>query len=239
MRHRSLIVLWSALGLAMFGCSSDDSKADAGAAADGGGEAGPIGDGGADSKVADGSAGATDVSVGGAVTTDAATSDATPGGLATLGGAVPLVIGHRGLPGLYPEETLPSYEGAANAGADSLEEDLHLTKDCVLVARHNPWLSDNTNVTEVAMTNPAVAARKRTVPGVMVNVAYSLATYGGPAAYLSDRTDPNDPSRCSSPSSSTARTTPATGRSPTSPSMSSASGSAGPPTTPGTSGPPP
>ena len=115
-----------------------------------------------------------------------------PTPLSTLGGAVPLVIGHRGLPGLYPEETLPSYQGAADAGADSLEEDLHLTKDCVLVARHNPWLSDNTNIAEVAKTNAEVAKRKRTVPGVLVDVKYALATYGGPAQYLSDRTDPSD-----------------------------------------------
>ncbi|MBC7664117.1 MAG: glycerophosphodiester phosphodiesterase, partial [Caulobacter sp.] len=67
-----------------------------------------------------------------------------PTPLLTLDGSVPLVIGHRGLPGLYPEETLPAYEGAPDAGADSLEEDLHMTRDCVLVARHNPWLSDNT-----------------------------------------------------------------------------------------------
>ena len=113
--------------------------------------------------------------------------------LLTLDGAAPLIIAHRGLPGLYPEETLPAYEGAVDAGADSLEEDLHLTKDCVLVARHNPWLSDNTNIGEIAKTNPTVAARKRTVPGVMVNVTYSLATYGGPTQYLSDRTDPADP----------------------------------------------
>jgi len=113
--------------------------------------------------------------------------------LPTLDAAQPLVIGHRGLPGLFPEETQLAYEAAADAGADSLEEDLHLTKDCVLVARHNPWLSDNTNIADVAKTNAAVAARKRTVPGVLVDVKYSLATYGGPARYLSDRTDPNDP----------------------------------------------
>ena len=110
-----------------------------------------------------------------------------PTPLLTLDGSVPLVIGHRGLPGLYPEETLPAYEGAADAGADSLEEDLHMTRDCVLVARHNPWLSDNTNIATIAQTNPTVAARKRTTPGVLVNVGYDVATYGGPAQYLSDR----------------------------------------------------
>jgi glycerophosphoryl diester phosphodiesterase len=116
-----------------------------------------------------------------------------PAPLLTLDGSVPLVIGHRGLPGLYPEETLPSYEGAADAGADSLEEDLHMTRDCVLVARHNPWLSDNTNIATIAQTNPTVAARKRTVPGLLVNVGYDVTTVGGPAQYLSDRTDPADP----------------------------------------------
>ncbi len=90
---------------------------------------------------------------------------------ATLDGKPPLVIGHRGLPGLMPEETQASYDMAAALGTDALEEDLHLTKDCVLVARHNPWLSDNTNVAEVAKTNPEVAARKRTVPGKMVRRA--------------------------------------------------------------------
>ncbi|HEX5658335.1 MAG TPA: glycerophosphodiester phosphodiesterase family protein, partial [Polyangiales bacterium] len=112
---------------------------------------------------------------------------------ATLNGEQPLVIGHRGLPGLFPEETSVAYEGAADAGADSLEEDLHLSKDCVLVARHNPWLSDNTNVAEVAKTNADVAARKRTVPGRLVDVKYDLQKFGGPAQYLTDLTDANDP----------------------------------------------
>jgi len=42
-----------------------------------------------------------------------------PAALPTLDGSVPLVIGHRGLPGLYPEETLPSYEGAADGRGSS------------------------------------------------------------------------------------------------------------------------
>ncbi|MGJ7580393.1 glycerophosphodiester phosphodiesterase family protein [Variovorax sp. RHLX14] len=116
-----------------------------------------------------------------------------PPALRTLDGSAPLVIGHRGLPGLYPEETKLAYEAAADAGADSLELDLHLTRDCVLVARHNPWLSDNTNIAEVALTNPSVAARKRTVPGRLVNVTYPAIAANGPAQYLTDLTNPSDP----------------------------------------------
>ncbi len=119
--------------------------------------------------------------------------DTSPEALKTLDGSAPLVIGHRGLPGLYPEETRASYEGAADAGADSLELDLHLTKDCVLVARHNPWLSDNTNISEVAKTNAVVASRMRTVPGVLVSVKYPAVPANGPTTYLTDLTNPGDP----------------------------------------------
>ena len=116
--------------------------------------------------------------------------------LATLDGNAPLVIGHRGLPGLFPEETQAAYEGAADAGADSLEEDLHLSKDCVLIARHNPWLSDNTNVADVAVTNAVVAARKRTTPGRLVTAVYTVSpptNPNEPKQYLSDLVDPADP----------------------------------------------
>lgn len=118
---------------------------------------------------------------------------ADPQPFQTLDGKPPLVVGHRGLPGLMPEETQPSYDMAAALGTDALEEDLHLTRDCILVARHNPWLSDNTNIAEVAKTNPEVASRKRTVPGVMVKVAWAQTPTSGPSEYLTDLTDPKDP----------------------------------------------
>lgn len=92
-----------------------------------------------------------------------------------------------------PEETEASYDLAAAVGTDALEEDLHLTKDCVLVVRHNPWLSDNTNVAEVAKTNASVAARKRTVSGVRVKAP---ASPSAPADYLTDLTDPRIRNRC-------------------------------------------
>ena len=111
----------------------------------------------------------------------------------TLDGTPPQVIAHRGYSGLYPEQTRMAYEKAADAGADMLELDMHMTRDCQLVARHNAWLGDNTNVADVAKTNPAVAARKRTTPGVLVDVKYPAIAANGPAQYLSDQLDANDP----------------------------------------------
>ena len=115
------------------------------------------------------------------------------GTLGTLDGRAPLVIGHRGFPGVRPEETQPSYELAADVGADALEEDIHLSKDCVLMARHNAWLSDNTNVADVATTNTDVAGRKRTVPGVLAPVTWPQTPTSGPTSYLVDLTDPANP----------------------------------------------
>jgi glycerophosphoryl diester phosphodiesterase len=50
--------------------------------------------------------------------------------------------GHRGARGLRPENTLPSFEAAFDAGANSVETDLHLTRDGVVVLTHDPFLTD-------------------------------------------------------------------------------------------------
>jgi glycerophosphoryl diester phosphodiesterase len=110
----------------------------------------------------------------------------------TLDGKQPQVIAHRGYSGLYPEQTQMAYEKAIEAGADMIELDMHMTRDCQLVARHNAWLSDSTNIADVAKINSYVAARKRTTPGVSVNVKYPSTPDNGPARYLSDRIDPNN-----------------------------------------------
>ncbi len=64
----------------------------------------------------------------------------------TLSGDPPLIIAHRGASGLYPEHTLAAYEAAIDMGADFIEPDLVMTKDGVLVARHERYLSDSTDV---------------------------------------------------------------------------------------------
>jgi len=74
------------------------------------------------------------------------------------GERVPLVIGHRGASGYRPEHTLASYALAARMGADYIEPDLVITKDGVLVARHENAIKETTDVE----TKPEFADRKRT-----------------------------------------------------------------------------
>jgi glycerophosphoryl diester phosphodiesterase len=76
---------------------------------------------------------------------------------ATLGGKRPLVIAHRGASGPLPEHTIPAYLRAINDGADCIEPDLVMTKDGVLVDRHDIYLSTTTDVA----SRPEFASRKR------------------------------------------------------------------------------
>jgi glycerophosphoryl diester phosphodiesterase len=79
---------------------------------------------------------------------------------ATLDGQAPLIIGHRGAAGLYPEHTIAGYRAAIRDGADCIEPDLVMTKDGVLVDRHDIYLSTTTDVA----TRPEFATRKRKGP---------------------------------------------------------------------------
>jgi glycerophosphoryl diester phosphodiesterase len=76
----------------------------------------------------------------------------------TLDGQAPLIIGHRGASGYLPEHTLEGYAKAIELGANYIEPDLVMTKDGVLVARHEPTIGATTNVASIA----AFADRKRT-----------------------------------------------------------------------------
>lgn len=58
----------------------------------------------------------------------------------------PLLIGHRGASGYVPEHTLTSYFMAIQQGADYAEPDLVMTKDGVLVARHENEIGGTTDV---------------------------------------------------------------------------------------------
>lgn len=57
-------------------------------------------------------------------------------------GRRPLLIGHRGLPGLAPENTLRSFELALEHGADGFEVDIVALADGTLVAGHSLDLAE-------------------------------------------------------------------------------------------------
>jgi glycerophosphoryl diester phosphodiesterase len=69
-----------------------------------------------------------------------------------------VVIAHRGASGERPEHTLESYRVAIEEGADYIEPDLVMTRDGVLIARHENEISGTTDVAE----HPEFAARRRT-----------------------------------------------------------------------------
>lgn len=58
----------------------------------------------------------------------------------------PIVIAHRGASGLRPEHTLAAYRLAIKQGADFIEPDIVITRDGVLVARHENEISGTTDV---------------------------------------------------------------------------------------------
>jgi glycerophosphoryl diester phosphodiesterase len=56
-----------------------------------------------------------------------------------------LTVGHRGLMGVEPENTLRSFRRAQAAGVDAVELDLHLSKDGELVVLHDATVDRTTD----------------------------------------------------------------------------------------------
>jgi glycerophosphoryl diester phosphodiesterase len=69
-----------------------------------------------------------------------------------------VVIAHRGASGERPEHTLESYRVAIEEGADYIEPDLVMTRDGVLIARHENEIGGTTDIAQHA----CFAARRRT-----------------------------------------------------------------------------
>ena len=69
-----------------------------------------------------------------------------------------LVIAHRGASGERPEHTIESYRLAIEEGADYIEPDLVVTRDGVLIARHENEIGGTTDVAH----HPEFASRRRT-----------------------------------------------------------------------------
>ncbi len=70
----------------------------------------------------------------------------------------PIVIAHRGASGLVPEHTLAAYAKAMDDGADYIEPDLVMTKDGVLIIRHENEISGTTDIA----AHPEFAVRRTT-----------------------------------------------------------------------------
>lgn len=71
---------------------------------------------------------------------------ATPSAGAAEAFPSPIVIAHRGASGYRPEHTEAAYRLAAEQGADYIEADLVMTKDGVLVSRHENEIGLTTDV---------------------------------------------------------------------------------------------
>jgi glycerophosphoryl diester phosphodiesterase len=69
-----------------------------------------------------------------------------------------VVIAHRGASGERPEHTIESYRLAIEEGADYIEPDLVMTRDGVLIARHENEIGGTTDVAQ----HPQFATRRRT-----------------------------------------------------------------------------
>ena len=66
------------------------------------------------------------------------------------------VFGHRGASALRPEHTIASYAKAVQDGADFIEPDLVISKDGVLIIRHENNIAETTDVA----THAEFASRK-------------------------------------------------------------------------------
>jgi glycerophosphoryl diester phosphodiesterase len=61
---------------------------------------------------------------------------------------VPWIIAHRGASAYRPEHTLAAYQLAIEQGADFIEADLVITRDSILISRHENELSGTTNIAD-------------------------------------------------------------------------------------------
>jgi hypothetical protein len=93
---------------------------------------------------------------------------------ATSRNVMPAVVGHRGIPAIFPENTMISFRAALEAGADGIESDLHLTADKVLVLLHDDTLNRTTVSTLTLwmltgnMSDPIDPTACRTAPVMLV-----------------------------------------------------------------------
>ncbi len=75
------------------------------------------------------------------------------------------VVGHRGYPVKFPENTIPSFQAAIRVGAKGVELDVHMTADGQLVVIHDPTLRRTTDG-QGEVANHTLSEIKRLEAGV-------------------------------------------------------------------------
>jgi glycerophosphoryl diester phosphodiesterase len=85
------------------------------------------------------------------------------------------MYGHRGAAGYLPDHTLEGYKKGIELGADYVEPDLVMTKDGVLVCRHEPNISGTTDVAN----HPEFASRKtsKMIDGAVVKEDWFVSDF--------------------------------------------------------------
>lgn len=71
----------------------------------------------------------------------------------------PLRVAHRGMPQRAPENTLPSFAAALEAGAQGIELDVHVTSDGVVVVHHDPVTADGQVIARTSLSALRRSAR--------------------------------------------------------------------------------
>jgi glycerophosphoryl diester phosphodiesterase len=86
-----------------------------------------------------------------------------------------IMYGHRGAAGYLPDHTLEGYKKGIELGADYVEPDLVMTKDGVLVCRHEPNISGTTDVAN----HPEFASRKtsKMIDGAVVKEDWFVSDF--------------------------------------------------------------
>ena len=108
------------------------------------------------------------------------------------------VHGHRGASARRPENTLPAFEYAIDAGADAIEMDLAVTRDDVLLISHDPVLAGHSPAEPVVIRQLDLAQLRRQdfgdrPPIPTLDEVFDLSPRGGFAFNLELKSFPEHP----------------------------------------------
>ncbi|NLA53052.1 MAG: hypothetical protein GX858_01650 [Clostridiales bacterium] len=99
---------------------------------------------------------------------------------------IPLIVGHRGMPSEYVENTLMSVKGAADAGADVIENDIYLSRDNELFINHDSSLKRLYGRSDIRDTEQLTLEELQSIPfsfSGITGVPYSNHTIANMSRY--------------------------------------------------------